>query len=227
MIRSLRPLAWLPGLVLPVLFPLLLLLPLGLFAPGAAWAAPAQEAVLAGGCFWCLEHDLESLPGVLDAESGYSGGTVTQPTYGQVSAGGTGHQEVVRVRFDPARLSYASLLRSYWRNIDPLDGGGQFCDRGSSYRPVIFTSGPEQQTQAQASRLAAAAELGRPAGSLLVQIKPLTRFWPAEGYHQNYAERNSVKYNYYRWACGRDRRLDAVWGRRARSGTAWVSSRKS
>ena len=227
MIRSLRPLAWLPSLVLPVLLPLLLLLPLGLFAPGAAWAAPAQEAVLAGGCFWCLEHDLESLPGVLDAESGYSGGTVTKPTYGQVSAGGTGHQEVVRVRFDPARLSYAALLRSYWRNIDPLDGGGQFCDRGSSYRPVIFTSGPEQQTQAQASRMAAAAELGRPGGSLQVQIKPLTRFWPAEGYHQNYAERNSVKYNYYRWACGRDRRLDAVWGKRARSGTAWVSGRKS
>jgi peptide-methionine (S)-S-oxide reductase len=164
---------------------------------------------------------------VLDAESGYSGGTVTKPTYGQVSAGGTGHQEVVRVRFDPARLSYAALLRSYWRNIDPLDGGGQFCDRGSSYRPVIFTSGSEQQTQAQASRLAAAAELGRPAGSLQVQIKPLTRFWPAEGYHQNYAERNSVKYNYYRWACGRDRRLDAVWGKRARSGTAWISGRKS
>jgi peptide-methionine (S)-S-oxide reductase len=233
MIRTPRPLAWLPNLVLPVLLPLLLLLPLGLLSPGAAWAAPAQkaaslqEAVLAGGCFWCLEHDLESLPGVLDAESGYSGGTVAQPTYGQVSAGGTGHQEVVRVRFDPARLSYAALLRAYWRNIDPLDGGGQFCDRGTSYRPVIFTSGPEQQTQAQASRLAAAAELGRPATSLQVQIKPLTRFWPAEGYHQNYAERNSVKYNYYRWACGRDRRLDAVWGKRARSGMAWVSSRKS
>jgi peptide-methionine (S)-S-oxide reductase len=227
MIRFLRPLAWLPSLVLPVLLPLLLLLPLGLFAPGAAWAAPAQEAVLAGGCFWCLEHDLESLPGVLEAESGYSGGTVAQPTYGQVSAGGTGHQEVVRVRFDPARLSYDALLRAYWRNIDPFDGGGQFCDRGTSYRPVIFTSGPEQQTQAQASRLAAAAELGRPAGSLQVQIKPLKRFWPAEGYHQNYAERNSVKYNYYRWACGRDRRLDAVWGKRARNGTAWVSSRKS
>jgi peptide-methionine (S)-S-oxide reductase len=92
---------------------------------------------------------------------------------------------------------------------------------------VFFTSGPEQQTQAQASRQAAAAELGRPTGSLQVQIKPLTRFWPAEGYHQNYAERNSVKYNYYRWACGRDRRLDAVWGQRARSGMAWVSGRKS
>ena len=229
MIRSLRLRAWLPSLVLPVL---LFLLTAPLVSPGAAWAAPAQnaaqvqEAVLAGGCFWCLEHDLESLPGVLDAQSGYSGGTGVKPTYGEVSAGGTGHQEVVRVRFDPARLSYADLLRAYWRNIDPLDGRGQFCDRGSSYRPVIFTSGAEQLTQAKASRLAAAAELGRPAGTLQAQIKPLLRFWPAEDYHQNYAERNSVKYNYYRWACGRDRRLDAVWGKQARSGRAWVLGRK-
>lgn len=233
MIRSTRPLAWLPSLVLPVLLPLLWLLPLLFLSPDPAWAAPAQraasvqEAVLGGGCFWCLEHDLENLPGVLDAQSGYSGGTVAKPTYSQVSAGGTGHQEVVRVRFDPARVSYAALLRAYWRNIDPLDGGGQFCDRGTSYRPVILTNGPEQQTQALASRQAAAAELGRPAGTLQVQIQPLSRFWPAEGYHQNYAERNSVKYKYYRWACGRDRRLDAVWGKRARTGTAWVSGRKS
>jgi peptide-methionine (S)-S-oxide reductase len=227
MIRSFRPLAWLLSRVMPVLLPLLLLLPLGLLPPGPAWAAPAQEAVLAGGCFWCLEHDLETLPGVLDVQSGYSGGSVDKPTYGQVSAGGTGHQEVVRVRFDPARTSYANLLRSYWRNIDPLDGGGQFCDRGSSYRPVIFASGSDQQSQAQASLRSAAAELGRSPSALQVQIKPLKRFWPAEGYHQNYAERNSVKYTYYRWACGRDRRLDAVWGKRARSAAAWVSGRKS
>ena len=212
--------------LLPMLLPLLLLAALSL-SPGQAVAAPAEEAVLAGGCFWCLEHDLETLPGVLQAESGYSGGTVTKPTYGQVSAGGTGHQEVVRVRFDPARISYATLLRAYWRNIDPLDGGGQFCDRGSSYRPVIFTQGREQQTQAQASLRAAATELGRPAAALKVEIKPLSRFWPAEGYHQNYAERNSLKYNYYRWACGRDRRLDAVWGPRARRSVAWVSARSS
>ena len=152
-----------------------------------------EVATLGGGCFWCLEHDLESLPGVLDVESGYSGGTLEQPTYRQVSAGGTGHQEVVRVRFDPDRISYGTLLRSYWRHIDPLDGGGQFCDRGSSYRPVIFTSGADQQTQAQASLTAAATELGRSRAALKVQIKPLKRFWPAEGYHQNYADRNSVK----------------------------------
>ena len=210
-----RLLAWLLSLLLLVCA-----------APAQAGAA-SQEAVLAGGCFWCLEHDLEKLPGVLDAQSGYSGGAGANPTYGQVSAGGSGHQEVVRVRFDPARISYASLLRSYWRNIDPLDGGGQFCDRGSSYRPVIFTSGADQQNQAQASLRSAAAELGRPVDALKVQIKPLNRFWPAEAYHQNYAELNSVKYNYYRWACGRDRRLDSVWGKRARSGAAWASGSKS
>jgi peptide-methionine (S)-S-oxide reductase len=183
-----------------------------------------EEAVLAGGCFWCLEHDLEKLPGVLDAESGYSGGSLRNPTYRQVSAGGTGHQEAVRVRFDPSKISYPTLLRAYWRNVDALDGGGQFCDRGSSYRPVIFTSGKEQQQQAKASLQAAAKELNQPASSIRVQIKPLERFWPAEGYHQDYAELNSVKYRYYRWACGRDRRLDQLWGSKARSRAPWVSA---
>jgi peptide-methionine (S)-S-oxide reductase len=202
-------------------FPVLLAVVLLLAAPAHA---AVEEAVLAGGCFWCLEHDLEKLPGVLDAESGYSGGSLRNPTYRQVSAGGTGHQEVVRVRFDPAKISYPTLLRAYWRNVDPLDGGGQFCDRGSSYRPVIFTSGAEQQQQAKASLQAAAKELGQPASSIRVLIKPLERFWPAEGYHQNYAELNSVKYRYYRWACGRDRRLDQVWGAKARSRAPWVSA---
>jgi len=212
---------------LPGLLAVLLALLLGAATPSfaAAAAAPAAavtaEAVLAGGCFWCLEHDLEVLPGVLAAESGYSGGRLERPSYRQVSAGGTGHQESVRVRFDPRRISYATLLRAYWRNIDPLDGGGQFCDRGDSYRPVIFTSGATQAEQARASRAAAARELGRPAAELKVRIQPLERFWPAEAYHQNYAERNTVKYRYYRWSCGRDRRLDTVWGPRARSGAPW------
>lgn len=190
-------------------------------AVAPAQAAPAQQAVLAGGCFWCLEHDLEKLPGVLAVESGYSGGTVARPTYQQVTAGGTGHLESVQVRFDPARISYATLLRSYWRNIDPLDGGGQFCDRGSSYRPAIFVADATQRREAEASRAAAAAELGQSPATLRVAILPLTRFWPAEGYHQDYARRNSVKYRYYRWACGRDRRLDAIWGGRARSVQPW------
>ena len=203
---------------LPVLLALALLL-----WPLAPVQAAVEKAVLAGGCFWCLEHDLEKLPGVLSAESGYSGGSLRNPAYRQVSAGGTGHQEVVEVRFDNARISYATLLRAYWRNVDALDGGGQFCDRGSSYRPVIFTQGDVQKQQAEASLKAAARELGKPASAIRVQIKPLSRFWPAEGYHQDYAERNSVKYNYYRWACGRDRRLDQLWGSKARSSAPWVS----
>jgi peptide-methionine (S)-S-oxide reductase len=214
---------WLSQLTTWLAAPLLVLgLVCGLLAP--AWpvaAAPAEEAVLAGGCFWCLEHDLEDLPGVLDVTSGYSGGSLANPSYRQVSAGGTGHQEAVRVRFDPARIAYATLLRSYWRNVDALDGGGQFCDRGDSYRPVIFTAGAEQQRLAQASAQGAARELGQPASALKVRIQPLTRFWPAEGYHQNYAEREPLKYAYYRWACGRDRRLDALWGKRARTALPW------
>jgi peptide-methionine (S)-S-oxide reductase len=190
------------------------------FGVPAAQAAPA-EAVLAGGCFWCLEHDLEKLPGVIEVESGYSGGSLARPTYKQVSAGGTGHQESVRVRFDDRRISYATLLRAYWRNIDPFDGGGQFCDRGDSYRPVIFADGPSQERQARSSLRSAAQELGRPPASIRVAIRPLQRFWPAESYHQNYAERNAVRYRYYRWSCGRDRRLDAVWGKRARSTSSW------
>ncbi|KMM18048.1 peptide methionine sulfoxide reductase [Synechococcus sp. GFB01] len=189
--------------------------------PLPALAGESAEAVLAGGCFWCLEHDLEKLPGVLDVESGYSGGRLANPTYRQVSGGGSGHQESVRVRFDPRRLSYPTLLRVYWRNIDPLDGGGQFCDRGDSYRPVIFTADEQQRVAAQASRRAAAGELGRSLESLAVRIQPLQRFWPAEAYHQNYARREPLKYNYYRWACGRDRRLDQLWGARARSSSPW------
>lgn len=191
---------------------LCLLLPLLLALPGPLGAAPVEEAVFAGGCFWCLEHDLERLPGVLAAESGYSGGQLAMPTYRQVSAGGTGHQESVLVRFDPDRLSYRDLLQAYWRNVDPFDAGGQFCDRGASYRPVIFTSGPVQAAAARASALAVARQLGVAPGRLMVQIKPLQRFWPAEAYHQNYAARHALSYGYYRWACGRDQRLRQVWG---------------
>ncbi|WP_159816541.1 peptide-methionine (S)-S-oxide reductase MsrA [Cyanobium sp. Copco_Reservoir_LC18] len=203
------------------LIALVLGLLLALGGPAAPALAATEEAVLAGGCFWCLEHDLEVLPGVLDVESGYSGGKGANPTYRQVSAGGTGHQEVVRVRFDNTEIRYDTLLRAYWRNIDPFDGGGQFCDRGDSYRPVIFTTSANQAVEARNSLVAAARELGKPAAAIKVAIRPLAKFWPAEGYHQNYAKRNGVRYNYYRWSCGRDRRLDAVWGRRARTSQRW------
>jgi peptide-methionine (S)-S-oxide reductase len=206
------------------LIALLLGLLLALGGPVAPALAATEEAVLAGGCFWCLEHDLEVLPGVLDVESGYSGGKGANPTYKQVSAGGSGHQEVVRVRFDNTEIRYDTLLRAYWRNIDPLDGGGQFCDRGDSYRSVIFTTSANQAVEARNSLVAAARELGKPAAAIKVAIRPLAKFWPAEGYHQNYAKRNGVQYNYYRWSCGRDRRLDTVWGRRARSSQRWQGS---
>jgi len=184
-------------------------------------AAAEQTAVFAGGCFWCLEHDLEHLPGVIDAISGYSGGHVDQPTYRQVSGEDTGHQEAVQVRFDPVVISYSTLLRSYWRNVDPFDGGGQFCDRGDSYRPVIFTADAAQAQAAESSALAAAQDLGRPRSSIKVELRGAATFWPAEGYHQNYAELNDLKYSFYRFSCGRDRRLDAVWGSQARTGESW------
>lgn len=203
---------------------LLLSLLLLLFGPTPGALAATEEAVLAGGCFWCLEHDLEELPGVLEVVSGYSGGSLERPSYRQVSAGGTGHQEAVRVRFDNGKIRYATLLRAYWRNIDPFDGGGQFCDKGDSYRPVIFTGNAQQMVEARNSAVAAAKELGRPVASLKVAIKPLNRFWPAEAYHQNYAERNTLKYRYYRYACGRDRRLDQVWGARARGSQPWAKA---
>lgn len=183
--------------------------------------AATEEAVLAGGCFWCLEHDLERLPGVIDVESGYSGGTVARPTYEQVSRGTTGHQESVRVRFDNSRISYATLLRAFWRHVDPLDGSGQFCDRGDSYRPVIFSDGPAQRRAAEASLDSAARELTQPSTAIKVAIRPFSSFWPAEAYHQNYATRNRARYRFYRWSCGRDRRLDEVWESRARRSDAW------
>ena len=184
-------------------------------------AAAEQTAVFAGGCFWCLEHDLEHLPGVIDAISGYSGGHVDQPTYRQVSGEDTGHQETVQVRFDPAVISYSTLLRSYWRNVDPFDGGGQFCDRGDSYRPVIFTADAAQAQAAESSAVAAAQDLGRSRSAIKVELRGAAPFWPAEDYHQNYAELNDLKYSFYRFSCGRDRRLDAVWGSQARTGESW------
>jgi len=168
-----------------------------------------------------MEHDLEKLPGVVDAVSGYSGGHVENPTYRQVSGEKTGHQEVVQVRFDPMQISYATLLRSYWRNVDPLDGEGQFCDRGDSYRPVIFTSDAAQAHEAEASAQAASRELGVPRSELKVELRDAEPFWEAEDYHQDYAQKSSLKYNFYRTACGRDRRLDQVWQQKARTPDQW------
>lgn len=177
-------------------------------------AAPSAEeiAILGGGCFWCVESDLEKLPGVRSVVSGYSGGRTVNPSYEQVSSGGTGHAEVVEVRFDPAQLSYAALLDYFWRHIDPTVKDAQFCDHGSQYRSAIFTIGAEQARIAAESKakLEAAKILDTP---IYTEIRAAGPFYPAEDDHQDYYRKNPVRYSYYRFGCGRDARLKEVWAR--------------
>ena len=170
--------------------------------------AESQEAIFAGGCFWCLEHDLEKVDGVLAVESGYSGGDLTNPTYQNHS----GHKEVVKVIFNSDIISYKDLLENYWINIDPFDGNGQFCDRGDSYKPVIFTSNEEQKREVKDSQERISLALNIPLDQLKVDIIDSKTFWIAEKYHQDYAANNPIKYNFYRTSCGRDNRLKKVWG---------------
>jgi methionine-S-sulfoxide reductase len=172
--------------------------------PGAT-----ESAIFAGGCFWCTEADFEKLPGVVQAVSGYTGGTTANPTYEQVSAGGTGHYEAVRIRYDPTKVSYAQLVDYYFRTVDPTDAGGQFCDRGKSYRTAIFVAGTEQRALAQAEKAEADAALAQP---VVTPILPASEFYPAEGYHQDYYKKNPVRYAFYRSRCGRDARLEELWG---------------
>jgi peptide-methionine (S)-S-oxide reductase len=177
----------------------------------SAQAAPQrQAAVFAGGCFWCTEADFDKIPGVLSTVSGYTGGSRANPTYEQVSGGGTGHIEAVRVEYDPTKVTYATLARRFFRTIDPLDGGGQFCDRGAQYRSALFVAGAEQRRIAEAEKAGAAKALGKPVATLIL---PAARFYPAEGYHQNYYKKNPIRYRFYRFNCGRDARLGKVWGR--------------
>ena len=183
-----------------------MLLQLFIASPAKAFAE-SEEAIFAGGCFWCLEHDLENLNGVFSAESGYSGGDLINPTY----ENHIGHQEVVKVIFDPEVISYKDLLKQYWINIDPFDGKGQFCDRGDSYKPVIFTSNQEQEREAKDSKDIVSVELNIPTDQLKVDIIDSKEFWIAEKYHQDYAIKNPIKYNFYRTSCGRDNRLKKVW----------------
>lgn len=169
-----------------------------------------QTAVFAGGCFWCVESDFEKVDGVLDAISGYTGGHVVNPTYKQVSAGGTGHVESVKVIYDPAKTDYNQLLESFWRHIDPTDAGGQFVDRGSQYRSIIFYSDETQKRLAEASkqRLAASGQFDKP---IVTEILPLGNFYEAEAYHQNYYEENPIRYKWYRSGSGRDQFLKKAW----------------
>ena len=177
----------------------------------------AEEVVLAGGCFWCLEHDLESLKGIRSVISGYSGGDLENPTYENHD----GHQEVVLVNYDPEAVTLSEIYRLYLRNIDPLDGGGQFCDRGDSYRPVIFFKNLDENNEASKSLLLASKELGVGLEQIKVELKSQSRFWEAEDYHQDFANRNELKYNFYRFTCGRDQKLDTLWKSNARSMNVW------
>ena len=177
----------------------------------------AEEVILAGGCFWCLEHDLESLDGINSVKSGYSGGDLQNPTYDNHS----GHQEVVLVDYDSKSVSLPEILRLYLRNVDPLDGEGQFCDRGDSYRPVIFFNDSKEENEAKSALVNASKELGVPLEKIYVELKSKNQFWLAEDYHQNFADRNELKYKFYRFSCGRDQRLDTLWADKARSLDLW------
>ena len=170
-------------------------------------AAETEQAIFAGGCFWCMESDFQDLDGVIDVISGFTGGELPNPTY---KGNHEGHYEAVQITYDPAVVSYQELLDHYWINIDPFDDRGQFCDKGFSYRAAIFPRDDGQLELADASRTAVVERF--PDQQVVTQVLPANRFWPVEEYHQDYSLKNPVRYKYYRWNCGRDQRLEAIWG---------------
>jgi peptide-methionine (S)-S-oxide reductase len=178
-----------------------------------ATGAARDTATFASGCFWCTEADFEKVPGVVDAVSGYTGGRVPNATYEQVSMGGTGHREAVQVIYDPARVSYRQLLDVFWRNVDPVDARGQFCDKGYQYTSAIYVSTAEERRLADSSKRAL-ERLARLEKPVVTEIAAAAPFYAAEAYHQSYYKKNPIRYRYYRTSCGRDRRL-----RELRSGT--------
>lgn len=180
--------------------------------PGGRVSETSEFAVFGAGCFWCLEKPYDVLEGVLATISGYAGGDTVNPTYQQVTSGLTGHTEVVRIEYDPALVTYQELLYVFWRNVDPFDGTGQFCDRGSSYRPAIYYYDEPQGDLARRSAEQVASGFDQ---DLAVEIEPLEAFYPAESYHQNFYMTNSTRYETYRALCGRDRRLEQIWGDQA------------
>lgn len=167
------------------------------------------EAVFAGGCFWCMEGPFERLDGVVSVVSGYTGGRVDGPSYEAVSAGSTGHAEAVRIVYRPEQITYARLLEVFWHNVDPTQANGQFCDRGTQYRTGIFVANDEERELAEASKRTAAEELGQ---AIVTEITDASTFWVAEAYHQDYYQTHPVRYRTYRAGCGRDRRLEELWG---------------
>lgn len=168
-----------------------------------------REALFAGGCFWCMEGPFEALDGVVNVVSGYTDGDVVDPTYEQVSSGTTGHAEAVRVIYDPSRITYERLLEVYWHNVDPTDGGGQFCDRGNQYRTGVYVHNDEERRLAEASKVAAQANVEEP---IVTPITDASPFYDAEEYHQNFYLTHPTRYRSYRNGCGRDRRLEQLWG---------------
>ncbi len=182
----------------------------GLWCLGASTASAATtHATFAGGCFWCMEHPFDELQGVTATTSGYMGGTVEAPSYRQVSLGTTGHAEVVQVEYDPDVISYETLLDTFWQNVDPLDERGQFCDKGSQYRSIVFYYDDSQRQLAEASKQAVSNLFDQP---IVTEILPATAFYPAEDYHQNYYQTHPARYRLYRFGCGRDQRLAELWG---------------
>jgi peptide-methionine (S)-S-oxide reductase len=184
----------------------------------AGGADPLATATFAGGCFWCMEPPYDKLPGVVDTISGYTGGRIRNPTYEQVSSGGTGHYEALQVRYDPRKVTYEKLLEVFWMNIDPYDGAGQFCDRGSQYRAAVFYHDEEQRRLAEASKRQLETS-GKLKGRIMTDFLPAPTFYRAEDYHQNYYQENPVRYKLYRYGCGRDRRLKEIWGREVTDGS--------
>ena len=201
------------------LLPLVLMLGWAWFGRGsnaqdkpAAGGARLAKATFAGGCFWCMEPPFDVLPGVVSTTSGYAGGQKPDPRYEEVSAGATGHAEAVEVLYDPAKVPYEKLLDVFWHNVDPTVRDRQFCDIGSQYRTAIFTHDETQKRQAEQSKQA--LEKSKPFKEPIVtEIVPAGRFYPAEEYHQDYYKKNPVRYKFYRFNCGRDRRLEQLWGR--------------
>jgi len=190
---------------------LLLLLGVMIMTMGTATANETETATFAGGCFWCMEHPFDELPGIISTTSGYTGGHQKHPTYQQVSAGTTGHTEAMQVVFDPKRISYAELLHVYWRNTDPTTANRQFCDVGTQYRPAIFYHSEAQKQAAESSKKALIQNKSFD-GNIVTEITRASSFWPAEEYHQNYYLKNPIRYKFYRYNCGRDQRLEQLWG---------------
>jgi peptide-methionine (S)-S-oxide reductase len=180
-------------------------------APGNATDSGATaKAYFAGGCFWCMEEAFEKVDGVIEAVSGYMGGTVKNPSYEEVSSGRTGHAESVEVRYDPAKVTYTQLLEAFWRNVDPVTPNAQFCDHGSQYRAAIFYQGDEQKRLAEESKRAI-EQSKRFTQPIVTEVVAASEFYPAEEYHQDFYKKNPIRYKYYKFSCGRAQRLESLW----------------